>query len=352
MVKYITRYVRENYDVVKLRKDIAMQLREYARKMGFTINDAVSYLLTNMQNDVVNQVSTEVSEYVINNYSGTKSKLIGYAGGDFYIFDDLNRIFMTANANVFVEVFGGSCWCSLNISRAKFKVIVCNDIDRDLITFYKLVKERPNDIIKRLAILPASRELRDIAMEILCDESADPVTKAAMLFYTVRTTFWGSPGKGGFTVKKTRNMAKQYTEAVASITEYAKKFRDVVLECKDFREIMKLYDSEKTLFYLDPPYVGRDIYRYGFTIKDLRDMAELLGKIKGYWVLKIAEDNYKLIKDLLPTHKLEEIKTSLFMKKIMGEERPEFKYLIAHNIMSPSKQSKLTLFQFSNNNQK
>jgi len=75
LVKYITRYVRENYDVVKLRKDIAMQLREYAKKMGFTINDAVSYLLTNMQSDVVNQVSTEVSEYVLNNYKLIKDIL-------------------------------------------------------------------------------------------------------------------------------------------------------------------------------------------------------------------------------------------------------------------------------------
>ena len=348
MVKYITRYVREHYDVVKLRKDVAEQLREYAKSMGLTINDAISYLLTNMHSNVIDQVTTEVSEYVIENYGGVKGKLIGYAGGDYYIFDDLNRIFLRAKADVFVEVFGGSCWCGLNVSRAKFKVIICNDIDRDLITFYKLVKERPNDIIKRLAILPFSRELHDVAMKILQDKSADPVTKAAMLFYTVRTTFWGMRGEAGFAVAKTKSVAKQYARAVASIVEYAKRFRDVVLECRDFREVIKLYDSEKTLFYLDPPYIGRNYYRYSFTVADLKDMAKLLGRIRGYWVLKIVEDNYRLIRDILPTHDLEEIKTFLSMKKVDGERRPEFKFLVAHNIMVPRhKQSTLTSFQFS-----
>jgi len=352
LVKYITRYVREHYDVVKLRKDVAMQLREYAKSMGLTINDAVSYLLTNMHSNIIDQVASEVSKYVLDNYGGGRGKLIDYVGGDFFIFDDLNKIFMAAKASVFVEVFCGSCWCSLNVSRGKFKVIVCNDIDRDLINFYKLVKEKPDEVIKRLSILPFSRELNSIAYEILHDESADIVTKAVMLFYAIRTSIFGMFEKS-FRVSKAKSHARAYTSAVALIAKYAEKFRDVVLECRDFREVFKLYDSEKTLFYLDPPYVGRDYYRYGFTITDLRDLAKLLNTIKGYWVLKIVEDNYTLIKDFLPTHELEEIRKPLFMKKVVGEERSELKLLIAHNIRIPKhKQPTITLLQFFSDHKK
>jgi len=339
LAKYVTRYVREHYDVVKLRKDVAAKLRDFARGRGLTISDAVSYLLTNMQTNTVNdtgvveQVTSDVADYVLENYGGTRVKLVEYPGGDYYIFEDLNRVFTAAKADIFVEVFGGSCWCSLNVSRSKFKVVVCNDIDRDLITFYRLVRERPEEVARRLAILPFSRELLDIALEVLRDRSADPVTRAVMLFYAIKTSFSGKVGKG-FKASKAWNRARVYANAVASVAEYAKRFRDVVLECRDFREVLKLYDSERTLFYLDPPYVGeeRDYYRFKFTVADLKAMATALRSVKGYWVLKISEDNYRMIKDVLPDHELSEVKCYLRMEKVKGEERSEYRYLVAHNV--------------------
>jgi len=347
LLKYVTKYVRENYEVVKIKKEVAEKLRDFARKMGLTINDALAYLLTNMgaylltniqdKTNIVDQIASEVADRVLAGHDWEGAKLLQYPGGDYRIFDQLNRLFMAAKASTFVEVFGGSCWCALNVSRSKFKVIVCNDIDEDLINLYKLIKEKPNDVIKRLAILPFSRELYDIAVKVMQDKSADPITKAVLFFYIIRASFSAKFGKG-FSVSKVQNHAERYTSAIASIVEYAKRFKDVVLECKDFREAIRLYDSESTLFYLDPPYVGKnreDYYRHSFTIADLRSMAKLLKTVKGYWVLKIAEDNYELIKDALPAHEVEEVKTFLSMKKVMGEERPEFKYLIAHNIKIP-----------------
>jgi len=347
LVRYITRYVREHYDVVKLRKEVAERLREFAESRGLTISDAISYLLTNMGSDIVNnindnivnnigvveQVASDVADYVLRNYGGTRAKLLEYPGGDYFIFDDLNRVFTAARTEAFVEVFGGSCWCSLNVSRSKFKVVVCNDIDRDLITLYRLVKEKPEEVIRRVAILPFSRELNAIAVDVLRDKSADPVTRAVMLFYAIRTSFSGEFGRY-IKASKVKSEARTYANVVASIAEYAKRFRDVVLECKDFREVLKLYDSERTLFYLDPPYVGegRDYYRFRFTVADLKAMAWALKAVKGYWVLKISEDNYRVIKDLLPSHELAEIRYTMYMEKAKGEERSESRYIVAHNV--------------------
>jgi len=347
LVKYITKYVKDHYDVIKLRRDVADRLREFAKNMNLPISDAVSYLLTNINvnivNNIVDIVSSEVSRYVLDNYSGSNSKLIHYSGGDYFIFDDLNRIFMTAyKTKTFVEVFGGSCWCSLNVSRSRFKVVVCNDIDQDLINLYKYVKEKPDELVKRLSILPFSREMLQIAKEILNDRSSDPVTKSVMLFYASRASFFGAIGRKdvSFAVSRKANAANKLASAISAIIEYAKKLRDVVLECKDFRDIIKLYDSEKTLFYLDPPYVGKGretYYRYRFTQADLTTMATLLKSIKGFWVLKISEDNYKLIKDTLPPHEVTEIKTSKNMIKVIDEERPEYIHIIAHNIHNINK---------------
>jgi len=343
LTKYVVRYIKRHYDSVRLRKDVAKRLREFAKNTGLSISDAVAYLLDHIAGNmpagvgehITGNIAEQVADYVVKNYGGTRVKLIEYPGGDYFIFSDLNRIFMSAKADVFVEVFGGSCWCSLNVSRSKFRVIVCNDIDEDLITLYKLVKENPSEVIRRAAILPFSRELNSIAVEVLRDKSADPITRAVMLFYVIRTSFSGEFGKH-IKTSKARNEAKTYANAVAAVVDYAVKFRDVVLECKDFREVLKLYDSDRTLFYLDPPYVGREYYRFRFTVSDLREMVNVLRSIKGFWVLKIARDNYELIKSILPNHEVEEVRTPTYIAKAEGEERPEFTYLVAHNIKKRS----------------
>ncbi len=289
---------------------------------------------------IIEAVMREIAEYVENKYRNDRVKFARYPGGDYFIFSDLNKVFTRApGVKVFVEVFGGSCWSSLNVPRWKFKVIVCNDIDADLINLYRMVKNSPDELVKKLSILPFSRELREIALEILGDKNADPVTKSVMLFYVARTTFFGYYNKGGgFAISKTKSLAHAYSSAVASIAEYAKKFRDVVLECRDYREVIKLYDSDSTLFYLDPPYVStsqtrnrENYYRYGFTLSNLKLMARVLGGIKGKWVLKIIRDNYELVKNDLPKHSKVELEKTKSMVKVEDEERPKYTLILAFN---------------------
>jgi len=293
---------------------------------------------------LIDEVMEEVSEYVEQTFKpSNKVKLLWSPGGDYWVFDDLNKVFMMAPPEVhtFVEVFGGSCWCSLNVSRRKFKVIVANDIDSTLMTLYRLVRDDPEGLMKRLSILPFSRELYEIAKEIVEDPKVDVVTRAVMLFYLSRTSMFGT---GGFAVSKERGHARDMASAIASIKEFAKKFRDVVLENKDFREVIKLYDSPRTLFYLDPPYVsttedqGRESYfRYPFSQGDLRSMAATLKNVKGYWVLKMAEDNYLIIKEVLPQHEVLLTEKLKSFQKVVSGERPKWRLVIAHNIKSSSK---------------
>ena len=93
MAKYVTKYIKDHYDVIKIRKDVSERLKEFAKNSGLSISDAISYLLTNMKNNdanIIEQVTSEVADYVIKNYDDVRIKHIAYPGGDFYIFDDLN----------------------------------------------------------------------------------------------------------------------------------------------------------------------------------------------------------------------------------------------------------------------
>jgi DNA adenine methylase len=34
--------------------------------------------------------------------------------------------------------------------------------------------------------------------------------------------------------------------------------KNVIIDCRDFREVIRVNDSPTTLFYVDPPYVVRE----------------------------------------------------------------------------------------------
>lgn len=65
----------------------------------------------------------------------------------------------------------------------------------------------------------------------------------------------------------------------------------VVVECLYWSPFIARYDSADTLFYLDPPYWGRegDYGRHLFRRSDFTAMAEQLGKIRGRFMLSLND---------------------------------------------------------------
>lgn len=59
----------------------------------------------------------------------------------------------------------------------------------------------------------------------------------------------------------------------------------VAIECRDWRDIIKLYDRPETFFYLDPPYLPKTRrtggYRHELSDPDHQDLVEALNRIQG-----------------------------------------------------------------------
>ena len=69
---------------------------------------------------------------------------------------------------------------------------------------------------------------------------------------------------------------------------YRERFREVNLECSDWRPIINKYDSAETIFYCDPPYLGgvlqsdvNEYYEHTLTEQDHRELLEMLTKVQG-----------------------------------------------------------------------
>ena len=69
------------------------------------------------------------------------------------------------------------------------------------------------------------------------------------------------------------------------------RLQGVHIECLDWTVFIARYDRPRTLFYLDPPYLGHETdYGKGmFSVEDFARMAELLRGIKGRFILSLND---------------------------------------------------------------
>ncbi|MEM1634033.1 MAG: DNA adenine methylase [Sulfolobales archaeon] len=263
-------------------------------------------------------------------------KLIPYFGGDYYVADLILSRLRPIMGDVYVEVFGGSCYIAqrINVMRrasGKPKIIICNDKDRLLYKLYVVIRDRPRELASRLATWPYAREFHQLAVELLgaCErDELDDVTCAALMYYVLRASI--ARFGGGFAVSlANHDHAETYTRSIATLVTNAAQLRGVHFESRDFADLVTRYDREETTFYLDPPYVGINMYRVGFTRHDLHRLAKTLQGVKGRWLLKISQDNYMLIRDKLPPHRSETFEVTSYTE-VTSDERRKWTMVLAY----------------------
>lgn len=90
------------------------------------------------------------------------------------------------------------------------------------------------------------------------------------------------------------------------------RLKGVTIENMSFSKLIPLYDKEDAFFYIDPPYVATESYYKntgGFGIKEHEELAQLLSKVKGRFLLSyndsvIVRELYKGF-NIRPTKEIE-----------------------------------------------
>ena len=118
----------------------------------------------------------------------------------------------------------------------------------------------------------------------------------------------------------------------------------VILEQLDFEDIIKKYDGEGVLMYLDPPYVLDDYYYRGvkkiWNIEEHKKLSNCLTKIKSYVIISYYPDD--LVDELYPKdiwHR-ETKDVYVIMNIEKGEKRHKETELLLMNFI-PQKQREL-----------
>lgn len=202
------------------------------------------------------------------------------------------------------EVFGALA--SVLLEKPKSKVEVYNDIDKDVVLFFKILRSRPDELYKAIASLPVSRALYDEwKWQPLPEE---PFERTVRWFYLSRNAYGGRQVyKTGWKSAKSRSTAVAYQNACRTVLDMAERFKHVQIEYLSYEEEIEIYDAPTTLHYCDPPYRGREYYYPGnFSDDDHKKLAQILHNCKGKVVLSYYEDElidelykdfYKVTKD-------------------------------------------------------
>ncbi len=184
--------------------------------------------------------------------------------------------------NTFVDVFGGSGVVMLN--RLESNLDVFNDKHGGIAAFYRALQTKPDELFDRIQLMPHSRELFIWSKENY-DKQQDDVLRAAMWYYTVQCSFAGKCLYFGRTVKGRSNIWGKIQGNLKLFDSVHERFKKVQIENLDWRTILSDYDSPETVFYLDPPYWGSNIYEHGMSKDDHKLMCDKIFTLKGFVAL-------------------------------------------------------------------
>ena len=191
--------------------------------------------------------------------------------------------------HTYVEPFGGGA--SLLLAKPPSLVEVYNDLDEGLYSFFRVLAD-PDlfpQLMRRVDILPYSRRLYGECCATWAGQD-DPVERAWRWFVVARQSFSGRLGEGwSFAVTASyRGMAgsvSTWLSCLAMLPAIHERLSRVQVECHDWRQILETYDTPRTFFYLDPPYVAETRrgggYQHEMTTDDHRDLVERLLALQG-----------------------------------------------------------------------
>lgn len=192
----------------------------------------------------------------------------------------------------YVEPYGGAASVLLQKPPAPYEVY--NDLEDDVVNFFRVLRERPDEFLRAVKLTPWSRR----EFELATLSSDDPFEQARRFF--VRC--WQSHSGGGIskwstgwryqkTVSSNKPAMDSWNE-LEHLQDIAQRFKRTQIEHDEALAVIARFDTAQTLFYVDPPYVQDtrskwkgSMYRLEMDDDDHRRLADVLHAVEGMVIL-------------------------------------------------------------------
>ncbi|WP_330328274.1 DNA adenine methylase [Streptomyces pseudovenezuelae] len=157
---------------------------------------------------------------------------------------------------VYVEPFAGSA--AVLFAKPSAPVEVVNDLDRNVTTFFRVLRDTPDDLIRALRYTPYARD--EFTAADLAEDGITNLERARRFF--VRTTQGHNAAGSGQRAGWSNGIRARHTDATATrnlverLDQVAERLRTVVVDNRDAAEVIVAHDADDAVFYLDPPYLS------------------------------------------------------------------------------------------------
>lgn len=188
----------------------------------------------------------------------------------------------------YCEVFAGAAWVLFRKEESPVEII--NDINADLVTLYRVVKNHLDEFIRYLRWLLAARDEFE-RFKAENPETLTDIQRAVRFYYLLKTGFASKIKNPTFSISPTGQPRLNLLRIEEELSMIHLRLTRVYVENLHFGQFIPRFDRPETFFYLDPPFYGcENDYGDGiFHREDFQKLRDLLGEIKGKFLLSIND---------------------------------------------------------------
>lgn len=221
----------------------------------------------------------------------------------------------------YVELFFGAGWVYFGKEPSKVEVI--NDIDKELINLFRMIKYHSPEIERQLEYEFSGRDIFEEYKNYNIDHLTE-IHRAVRFLYLISQSFASKLGVYGYGTTSRPRPQIFYKNVLGDIKE---RLRNTYVENLSFEKIIDKYDRPHTLFFADPPYFETCGYGTKFGEQEHLLLRDKLKNIDGKFLLTI--NDHPEVRKWYEGFNFKEVEVAYTINK--DEKGKKFKELIITN---------------------
>jgi len=190
----------------------------------------------------------------------------------------------------YVEPFFGGGW--IYFAKEPSRVEAINDVNGELINFFEVLRTKQDEFISQFEFALKSRELYLHFRQNMNLDKLSDVERAFRFYYIIQNAFGGMyrmNKKGQCNVAFVSSPRKEAQGSfwdIEKIKMAHERLKETIIENRDYKDLIKIYDKENTFFFFDPPY-DTDLKYNGITTFDYDELLNTCRNLKGKFLLTL-----------------------------------------------------------------
>lgn len=213
--------------------------------------------------------------------------LLNYPGSKWGMADEIVALMPPHRS--YLEPFFGSGAVLFNKPPSAIETV--NDIDGDIVNFFTVLREQPEELAQRVYLTPYSRDVFDDAYN---DWGTDPIDRAHRFVIRSKMSHGFKVNhKSGFKVdvqgREKAYCVEAWNRIPDNLMKAAIRLKEVQIENRPALDLIRRFNFDNVLIYADPPYLldtrGGKQYRHEMNEQDHLDLLAALLQHKGPVIL-------------------------------------------------------------------